>query len=358
MIPKKTSETLEEEVASTFVRRQHGEWTPADQKALERRLANDPAYAEAYRLAQESLHALSAHADLPEMIRFRQQALDHARRPSKYDWRGPNRHSAWRWAGAAGLIFGLALAWQLSPWGFRPGEYRTGIGEERIVQLDDHSRIALDAATRVAVRYTAESRTVRLIEGQAQFWVAKDPLRPFKVIAGKRTIVAVGTVFTVEYLDQRIRVAMVEGRVLVVPDGHTPRLPAPNVLPQPPAPTRSGGPQRREELDDIDLSAGEELSVSSDGRATVIRKADIEAATAWRRGQVIFRAERLGDAIQRMNRYSRIRLEIHDPILADEPVSGVFEAGDTDDFVKGVELALPFVVGERDGNTVRLFLKR
>jgi ferric-dicitrate binding protein FerR (iron transport regulator) len=54
--------------------------------------------------------------------------------------------------------------------------------------------------------------------------------------------------------------------------------------------------------DAIELTAGEEARISPDGRATVTPKADIEAATAWRGGKVIFRAERLGDAIRRLNR--------------------------------------------------------
>lgn len=355
MMSKEPFQSLEEEVASTFVERLHGKWTPADEEALEQRLTSDPAYAEAYRLAQDALDDLRAHADLPAMIRIREQALARARPSARKRWLTWSHRRQWRWVAAiASLTVGLAMTWQLSPLGYRPGQYRTGIGEQRIVELDDHSRIAMDAATRLSLRYTAESRTIRLIDGQAQFWVAKDPLRPFKVIAGDRTIIAVGTVFTVEYMDQQIHVAMVEGRVLIVPEDQQPRLPAPNVLPQPSAPSRADSGQGKEVLDDIDLSAGEELSVSRDGRATLIPKADIEAATAWRRGQVIFRAERLGDAIESMNRYSRIQLKITDPALANERVSGVFDTGDTQGFIKGVELALPFVVSEREGDSIRL----
>ena len=40
MSPEEWFQSLEEEVSSTFVRRLHGEWTPADQVALENRLTN------------------------------------------------------------------------------------------------------------------------------------------------------------------------------------------------------------------------------------------------------------------------------------------------------------------------------
>src|SRR6202044_177715 len=107
-------------------------------------------------------------------------------------------------------------AWQLSPYGYTPGQYHTGIGEQRVVDLEDHSRIVLDATTRLRVHFTPDARIVELQDGQAQFSVAKDPTRPFKVEAGGRTIVAVGTVFTVEYVDRQVHVAMMEGRVAVV----------------------------------------------------------------------------------------------------------------------------------------------
>jgi transmembrane sensor len=66
------------------------------------------------------------------------------------------------------------------------------------------------------VRFTVDARTIELLDGQAQFSVAKDPARPFKVKAGAKTIVAVGTVFDVEYVDRQVQVAMVEGRVAVL----------------------------------------------------------------------------------------------------------------------------------------------
>ena len=64
---------------------------------------------------------------------------------------------------------------------------------------------------------TRDARIIELKQGQAQFSVAKDPTRPFKVLVGDRTIVALGTVFTVDFTDRKIHVAMVEGRVAVVP---------------------------------------------------------------------------------------------------------------------------------------------
>jgi transmembrane sensor len=240
----------------------------------------------------------------------------------------------------AGVAVLLGVAWQLSPYGYARGQYRTGIGEQKIVDLEDHSRIALDAATRLRVRFTRDARIVELREGQAQFSVAKDAARPFKVEAGGRTIVAVGTVFTVEYVDQKVNVTMMEGKVTVLPTGAAE-----------PQSAEAGG------REGISLIAGEELQVSRDGRTTVTPQADLEAATAWREGKVIIRTQSLGEVVHRMNRYSPQQIRINDQTLAAKRVSGVFETGDTSGFVSAIQRYLPVVVDQVDSNTVELRMK-
>ncbi len=119
---------------------------------------------------------------------------------------------------AASLLAALGMTYLWAPFGFRPGEYRTQVAEQRVIELEDYSRIALDADTRLKVRFSRDARTVRLLEGQAEFSVARDAGRPFKVQVGERTIVALGTKFTVEYIDREFNVAMSEGRVAVISD--------------------------------------------------------------------------------------------------------------------------------------------
>ncbi|VXC78491.1 hypothetical protein SPHINGOAX6_50032 [Sphingomonas sp. AX6] len=57
--------------------------------------------------------------------------------------------------------------------------------------------------------------------------------------------------------------------------------------------------------------------------------ADIERATAWTRGILIFRGEPLGQAIDTVNLYSRETLRLTDPRFARIPVYGVINQGDT-----------------------------
>jgi len=401
--PDPSPSTIEEEASETCVQRLHGEWTSADQAALEARLERDPAYADAYARVERSWDSLDTHAETPELMAYRAEAIAYARKAAASRWLKvpPYIRKPWRMAAAAaGIAIVISVGWKLSPYVYTPGQYHTGVGEQRIVELEDHSRITLDTATRLRVHYFDDARIVELQEGQAQFSVARDPARPFKVLAGNRTIIAVGTVFTVEYIDQRVHVAMMEGKVAVVPQASlgSPRQPLakegdalsslrvtveggrrageahlrPQLGEGAPSPDQDSNPSSSdrggwgariprdgsiEQNGTIELIAGEELHVSRDGHSTVNQKADIEAATAWREGKVIIRSEPLGEAVQRLNRYSRRQIQIDDAILGSKLISGVFEAGDTQGFVSAVQRYLPVNIDDSDSSTVKLSLK-
>lgn len=355
---------LEEQAAQAFTRRRFGPWTAADESDLKTRLDQDAPYADAYRRVEQEWGAVGKQATSAELMAMREHALSRARRATARRWRSGGRQpSPWLLvAGLAAVGIVLAAVYELGPFGWRSGDYRTGIGEQRVVELEDHSRIALDAATRLRVRFSKDARIVQLIEGQAQFSVAKDAARPFKVEAGHHVVVAVGTAFTVEYVNREMHVAMLEGKVAVLqqrsPDGLADDVKA-NVQESPSRkghvdlkPTRTIAP--RSMTDDIELTAGQALHVSDDGEATVTPHGDLEAATAWREGKVIFHKEPLGEAVRRLNRYSSLQIEISDAALASMQVSGVFEAGDTLAFVEALQSYLPVTADTSGSRVIRL----
>ena len=336
-----------DQAADDFLRRRGGSWTEADQAALDSRLTTDHTFAEAYRRVEQSWQAVGRHATSPELMALREQAIARARKASAWRWSLPRARSVnlGKWVAAAAIGVVCAMLWQLSPYGYEPGLYKTGIGEQKMVELSDHSHIALDARTRLRVRFSADARIVQLLEGQAQFSVAKDPARPFKVDAGSKTIVAVGTVFDVEYVDRQVQVAMVEGRVAVL--SHDP---SGSVVVSDAGPTSNNSSP-------IELSTGEALQVRADGASTLVPKADIEAATAWRQGKVIFRDQSLAEAVHRLNRYSRQQVIIDDPTLAQMKVSGVFDSGDAQAFAEAMQAYLPVAADFSQAATIHLRLK-
>lgn len=340
------SSDLYDQASELFLRRRESTWGPADQVALDARLASDPKFAQVFRRAQESWDSVGRHASTPELLALREHAIARARQASARRWSLPGARLAYlgKWAAAAILIV-CATVWQLSPYGYEPGLYKTGFGEQKVVELSDHSHIALDARTRLRVRFSADARIVQLLEGQAQFSVAKDPARPFKVQAGSKTIVAVGTVFDVEYVDRQVHVAMVEGKVAVLSQDQSGSAVA-----------QEGGSKANNPAS-IELSAGEALAIRADGASTVSPKADIEAATAWRQGKVIFRDQTLAEAVHRLNRYSRQQVIIDDPALAQMKVSGVFDAGDAQAFAEAMQAYLPVAADFVQSSTIHLRMK-
>lgn len=209
-------------------------------------------------------------------------------------------------------VIGALVAYQA----YRAPTYATGTGEQRTVTLADGSRVELNSRTRLRVRYTAQERDVDLVEGQALFRVAKNPKRPFIVRSGDVLVRAVGTQFDVDRTHKGTTVTVVEGRVVVR------RLDAKDLLPPPPLAASPRPP-----LQAVVLDAGEEVTAS--GVAPLLpARANINAATAWTRGTLVFEGTRLSEVIEDFNRQNERQLIIHDPSLKDMRISGVYSSTD------------------------------
>jgi transmembrane sensor len=69
---------------------------------------------------------------------------------------------------------------------------------------------------------------------------------------------------------------------------------------------------------------------------SALDRPELEAVTAWRRGQAVFEATPLIDAASELNRYGGRRLVIGDPSLAGLKVSGAFATSDTAEFASAI----------------------
>lgn len=205
--------------------------------------------------------------------------------------------------------------------------YSTGVGEQRLVRLEDGSRVRLDTQTRLKVRFNGGVRRVELDRGQAFFEVAHDASRPFVVDAGPTDVRAIGTRFDVRRDDGRVRVTLVEGAVEV----------------RAAEPSNDAGPDRS-----WTLKPGEQLTTGS--QPAVKRAVDVAAATSWTTGRITFHAVPLTAAIAEVNRYSKQKVELDAADVGAIPVTGVFDSGDTDAFVAAVsDLHGLRVVRQADG---------
>lgn len=216
---------------------------------------------------------------------------------------------------AACLVLFCALGVGALFWWWPPPRYVTGPAEQRIVQLSDGSTIQLNAQSRVEIHFSAAERGIDLIEGQALFSVANHPARPFVVRSNGTQIRAVGTQFDVYRKRTGTTVTVVEGRVAIV--GPSPTLVS--------RPSTTGASSQASPP--VLVAAGEQAIVTSQEPARPSR-ANVAAATAWTRGELIFESAPLREVVEELNRASSRQLVIEDATLLNYHISGVFPYAD------------------------------
>lgn len=224
--------------------------------------------------------------------------------------RAPARQ--WALASAAVLVLGVGvtLAWQ-GQWG---ADYRTGVGERRVVALADGSRISLDAESAVDVELTARARRITLRKGEAMFEVAHDPARPFTVQAGEVQATALGTVYAVSREGAAVDVVVKRGRVAV-----------------------------SDAQDRVELAAGEAIE-RQDGRLGTRHGLDVDSALAWQQGRLVFEQAPLAQVLKALERYRPGWLVIGDEQLRGLKVSGTFQLDRLDEGLATLEQVFPLSI--------------
>ena len=295
-------------------------------------LATDARNVEAWKRVQEPWDLVGEHATAPEVIELRRAALAHAHAAGRGRWARSRRFALTRRIGAAAAILAVAVGGLFFWQSLQPDVYSTRAGERRVVTLDDGSRIALDSRSEVRVRYTQNARELVLASGQARFDVAHDALRPFSVSAEGHKVVATGTAFNVDMFGSSLFVTLIEGHVVVLAE-----------------PARSAAQPAT--LPRMTLDAGEQLVLSPSAPPSV-EHVNVERATAWENGEIVFENDRLASVVARINRYAPQPVTIADAPTAELRISGVFHTGDVDGFVATLVSYLP-VHAEKgpDGST-------
>jgi transmembrane sensor len=249
-----------------------------------------------------------------------------------------------QWARAAVILLVCAMLVVGAHVWWRNPSYTTGVGEQRVVRLDDGSRVSLNSASRIVVDYRESQRRVRLMQGEAFFEVTHNPDRPFVVSAGDQQVAALGTSFSVRYESERLDVVLIEGKVAI---SGLPSSAAPTVRSSEQAgvATLSGA---------LTLVPGQRLILAA-AAPPRLDTPPIESVTAWRRGEVILEKTRLADAVAEMNRYEQTRLVVDDAGVADLLISGVYRTGDSTGFARAVAKMYNLSVAQEDD---RIYLRR
>jgi transmembrane sensor len=279
--------------------------------------------------------------DLPEACEHSQTSLDEllARARSEPDAyvKQPEAHpgftvASWlRWqtvavtlAALSVLSLGLLALWSLRPIAniAHPDDttvvhFETRHGEQQTQHLADNSVLHLNTDTAVTIRFSKKERRVVLNAGEADFEVAHERDRAFRVVAGAAQIVAIGTKFDVRLQQETTVVTVVQGRVAV---GPIPPPDRPNTVPYP-----------RPEF--VQLRANQQINFTSGPWPAMAIAIDAQQTIAWLHRQIMFEHEPLERVASEFNRYAPTPFEITTPALRALEISGVFATDDTDAFI-------------------------
>lgn len=194
----------------------------------------------------------------------------------------------------------LALITLVMPWLniHLNADLRTAVGETKSLQLADGSLLYMNTQTAIAVDYSEAERKIRLLEGEAEFVVAKDTNRPFIVSVGDETIKALGTDFIVRCDHDQLTVTQLESRVEIRHPAHDQALV---------------------------LNPGEQLQHQHGHAFENKNLVDVQKVSAWRRSKLVFESTPLATVVAEINRYRSGRIVLIGEKQAQLPVSGVFD---------------------------------
>ncbi len=200
--------------------------------------------------------------------------------------------------------------------------FETAVAERAVVELEDGSSLSLNADSRVLVTYARTERRLLLERGEIDVDIVEDTARPFRVVAGKHVIAAVGTAFVTQYRAPRANLIVRQGRVQVAP-----LVTDPFVAP-------------------VDVDAGQALTLV-DGASPVDLGADeLALVSTWRDGWLQFDNKRLEYVTRELQPYIGRPIVFASGSAAGLEVSGKLNLDDADAFLIDLESLLPIAISD------------
>jgi transmembrane sensor len=324
-----SSGSLSEEAAYWWIVLHEKSCTPADREAFAKWVRRSPERVEAF-LCMSMLSSALKSPDLQWLDTPADELVRQARAPSAqiiplyrrilpatapgYTISLLRRASVLASVAFAALLVVLVAVW-LTPPGSR--SYRTVLGEQRSVVLEDGSIITMNTSSEIEIDYSRERRLVRLNQGEALFEVSHDPQRPFDVVVDDVIVRAVGTKFNVDRRERRTTVSVVEGTVKVMPE----------------MPSTSNGSARLDESAARIVNAAQRIVLNGATLGVPEHIPDLSPLTAWTRRQLVFENRPVSEVAAEFNRYNRRQIVIRSPGLNQREITGVFQANDSYPFL-------------------------
>lgn len=200
-------------------------------------------------------------------------------------------------------------------------------GQERLL-LADGSQVELNTDSAIRVDLSGQTRAVELVRGEAFFKVKHDAQRPFVVRAGSHKVTDLGTKFLMRMTQQSLHVMLMEGKAQL--EGN------------------ESGNEKAVVLSpgDVAVATAETMRVSK----RPVR--ELSESLAWQHGAIIFRNERLADAVAEFNRYGGQQLVVTGDVAANLKINGTFQTGGAEDFAGITHEIFGLHVKRQNGNII------
>ncbi|MEQ1638595.1 MAG: FecR domain-containing protein [Methylococcales bacterium] len=297
-----------------FVQLQDEACAAGQQAGFEQWLAKHPNHIAAYAEAERIWQGLDTIKTLALL------GLTEARAVKPKTWR--------RSASATGLslLLGVLLTGAYLEYSAETIHYATRMGERRSIELADHSQLALNTNTQVAIKISSLGREVTLTQGEALFTVQHERLRSFTVKVGALQIRDIGTRFNVKLQPEGTTIAVLEGEV-ELNDAHR--------------------------VKHKTLAAGRQVVYQTNSGLVQDKALETDKVTAWQNSHLIFKRSPLSEVAAELERYHPVNFVFADPALANETISGTFNSGDLKPFLHALESILP-IKAKRKGQQIVL----
>lgn len=307
------NDRIEAEAAEWVIRLGDASVSAHSRADFERWRVADIRHNRAYQFASDTWQELSELeadrvAELDTRIPVRHTGARSARAIPRRSWMSGGRIAVVTICLAGAL--GFASFWYGNPLTILAADYRTAPGEVRTVHLPDGSDVDLSSDSAIALSLNGRERRVTLLKGAAYFTaasIAGDERRPFVVEGENGTATALGTQFAMDNSAGNVEVAVIEHQVRVELSGSDHSRPTEALL-----------------------TPGHSVTYSRSKGLGQVEATNVEQATAWRRGRLIFDEVPLSKVVEELNRYRRGRIVISSSALAGRKVSGVFQTNDLD----------------------------
>jgi transmembrane sensor len=211
--------------------------------------------------------------------------------------------------------------------------------------LPDGSVIDFNRGAHVVVQFSGQERRVLLVQGEAQFTVAKDAARRFVVRAGGVDVRAIGTAFNVRLAGPKIEVLVTEGTVQVARQT---------------TPAQNEAPTTAHVLASLTAGHRTVIAVEPTEIPPVVEPASmavIAQTLDWKPRLLEFDAVPLAEVVAIFNRRNRVQLTLADEEIRALPIVASIRSDNVEGFVRLLEATMG-VRAERRGAEIALYRAR